>query len=130
MSDLKPCPFCGGTAKLRRFSEPRPDAKPDSFSVKCTVCCAESNWFKTDGYALEAWNTRADQWQPIETAPHDKRVLVWSGHEIYAANWVKHPITGDEAWCVAEWGDGDQALVKPTLWMPIDCPKPMEKTNG
>ena len=60
MSDLKPCPFCGGTAKLRRVSEPRPDAKPDSFSVKCTVCCAESNWFKTDGYALEAWNTRAD----------------------------------------------------------------------
>lgn len=59
-------------------------------------------------------------WLPIETAPKDKRILVWSGQEIYAAHWVKHITTDDEAWIVAQWGDeGDQALVKPTHWMPL-----------
>ena len=55
-------------------------------------------------------------WKPIETAPHDKRVLVWSGSEIYAAHWAKSITTDDEAWIVAEWGDCDQALVKPLYW--------------
>lgn len=71
----------------------------------------------------------ARRWKPIETAPHDKRILIWSGQEIYAAHWGQNPITGDEAWIVAEWGDdGDQALVKPTHWQL--APEPMEKCNG
>lgn len=62
-------------------------------------------------------------WQPIETAPKDKRILVWSGQEICAAHWAQNPITGDEAWVVAEWGqDGDQALVKPTYWQSLPTP--------
>ena len=56
---------------------------------------------------------------PISTAPHDKRVLVWTGQEWYAAHWVQHPVTGDEAWLIATWGDGEQALVHPTHWMPM-----------
>jgi hypothetical protein len=60
------------------------------------------------------------EWQPIETAPRDKRILVWSGQEIYAAHWVRNMITNDEAWIVAQWGDEcDQALVKPTHWLPL-----------
>ena len=62
-------------------------------------------------------------WQPIDTAPHDKRVLVWSGQEMYCAHWAQNAITGDEAWIVAEWGnDGDQALVKPTHWRALPLP--------
>ena len=67
----------------------------------------------------------SDMWQPIETAPHDKRVLVWSGQEFYAAHWAKNPFTDDEAWIVAEWGaEGEQALVRPTHWMPLPMPPP------
>lgn len=63
------------------------------------------------------------EWQPIETAPKDARILVWSGQELYAAHWAQNPFTGDEAWIVAEWGDErDQALVKPTHWMPLLAP--------
>jgi hypothetical protein len=58
-------------------------------------------------------------WQPIETAPRDVRVLVWSGQEVYTAHWAKNVFTDDEAWIVAEWGDGEQALVKPTHWHPM-----------
>ena len=63
------------------------------------------------------------EWHPMETAPHDKRVMVWSGQEMYCAHWAQNPITGDEAWIVAEWGtEGDQALVKPTHWRPLPLP--------
>lgn len=72
--------------------------------------------------ALEALISERD-WHPIETAPHDKRVMVWSGQEMYCAHWAQNPMTGDEAWIVAEWGtDGDQALVKPTHWQALPLP--------
>lgn len=59
-----------------------------------------------------------DKLQPIETAPRDKRLLVWNGSEWYCAHWAKNPFTDDEAWIIAEWGDGEQALVNPTHWNP------------
>ncbi len=62
------------------------------------------------------------QWKEIDTAPRNKRVLLWSGQEIYAGHWSKHIETNDEAWIVAQWGDGDQALVKATHWMPLPEP--------
>jgi hypothetical protein len=58
-------------------------------------------------------------WKPIETAPKDKRLLVWTGKEMYCAHWAKNPYTDDEAWVIAEWGERDQALVKPTHWMEL-----------
>lgn len=74
--------------------------------------------------AIEALNRiqKENEWQLIETAPHDKRVLVWTGQEIYAAHWAQHTVTGDVAWIIAEWGDeGDQVLCKPILW--TVCPE-------
>ena len=63
------------------------------------------------------------EWQPIETAPRDKRVLIWSGQEMYCAHWSRNPMTRDVAWSVAEWGtEGEQALVKATHWMPLPEP--------
>ena len=62
-------------------------------------------------------------WKPIKTAPKDERLLVWSGQKMYCAHWAKSIETGDEAWIVAEWGDeGDQALVRPSHWMPLPEP--------
>lgn len=55
-------------------------------------------------------------WKPIETAPKNKRILVCTGVEIYCANWVCNPYTGDESWLVAEFYDGEQVLVKATHW--------------
>lgn len=68
------------------------------------------------------WRKRAESygWQPIETAPKDQRILVWTGVEMYCAHWAKNIFTDDEAWIVAQWGDNrDQALVRPTHWMPL-----------
>ncbi|MBL4748417.1 MAG: hypothetical protein JKY17_06535 [Magnetovibrio sp.] len=64
-----------------------------------------------------------NKWQPIETAPKDQRVLIWSGTEVYAAHWVKNPFTDDEAWLLGTAPDDMQTLVAaPILWHPCPCP--------
>lgn len=53
MDELKPCPFCGGEAKVQRF--------PHNYAVYCTECYASTIQFKpTDKEAVEAWNRRTD----------------------------------------------------------------------
>jgi len=61
-------------------------------------------------------------WQPIETAPKDRRIILWTGREIYIGHWAKNVETDHEAWIIAEWGDGDQAMTgAATHWM--EAPK-------
>jgi len=63
-------------------------------------------------------------WLDISTAPKDKRILIWTGQTIYAAQWAKNPYTNDEAWVVGRFGDeGDQLILKnPTHWQPSPEP--------
>jgi Lar family restriction alleviation protein len=52
---LKPCPFCGGSAKLA--------SGPWTMKyVVCEVCDAEGPYLKGKDEAIEAWNSRV----PIE----------------------------------------------------------------
>ena len=60
MPDLKPCPFCGGTAEL---SEGKFDEKAMSY-VMCRKCEARGEFFNVSPRyasairAIEAWNRR------------------------------------------------------------------------
>jgi hypothetical protein len=67
------------------------------------------------------------KWQPIETAPKDKRVLVWTGQEIYAAQWAKNVFTSDEAWLIVRWEGYDILSRNATHWMPLPDPPEDEK---
>ena len=58
MSELKPCPFCGGEAYMEthRFNN-----LPDTFSVRCKHCKVQTySFYNTEQEALNAWNRRAD----------------------------------------------------------------------
>lgn len=54
MMKLKPCPFCGGEARIDRNIF----AFPTSYSVICKICEAESEVFNTEKEVIEAWNRR------------------------------------------------------------------------
>lgn len=56
MKELKPCPFCGGEAKIRDYSIQ--DLGPE-IDVFCTNCGGQTFVYETEGEAIEAWNRRA-----------------------------------------------------------------------
>lgn len=56
-------------------------------------------------------------WQPINTAPRDRRILLWTGTERHCAQWSKNPFTGHEAWLVARYGEEGDCLI-----LPLDLP--------
>lgn len=53
MSDLKPCPFCGGKALSEHDHY-------EGFQVVCEYCAASTEYFFTRPEAEKTWNTRAD----------------------------------------------------------------------
>lgn len=64
-------------------------------------------------------------WQPIETAPKDKEILIYKNGDQYCGYFAKNIMTDDEGWVIANFGDnGEQLLVRdPTHWMPLpDAP--------
>lgn len=60
MKKIKPCPFCGGYAKLRKFGQ--------AYAVKCGQCGAQGRWEYrekhhttpciTQNLAIDDWNMR------------------------------------------------------------------------
>ena len=69
------------------------------------------------------------KWQLIDTAPKDKRILVFAGKSMYVGIYAQHTKTNEDCWIVAEFGDnGERALiVKPTHWHPLpEPPKTMQ----
>ena len=57
MAELKPCPFCGGQAELKRWSLPGRSA--EQFTVVCTGCGAMTwPYCCGEAWAAEHWNRR------------------------------------------------------------------------
>lgn len=61
---IKPCPFCGGEARLEHPSGPYMEPYKGASMVECTNCHAMTRSFSvateysSDDKAIEAWNRR------------------------------------------------------------------------
>lgn len=140
--ELLPCPFCGGGARLGVVDQGG-EANPDfgghfvqCENDKCHACMGLRLACGDDARPelVAAWNTRpaadalatlrADEWQPIETAPKDG-TWVWAfwpvqatEYQQRATRWLKGATDGP-FWIDAEdWIDWTQ----PTHWRPLPAP--------
>jgi hypothetical protein len=121
MSELKPCPWCGGRAIS--YDERH-------MAMECAACLAFGPFFGEDignhkdgeAMAVIAWNTRAPDWQDISTAPRD-------GTPFLAFLTVRNTKTG-ETWPEMNviWADDDDGcpdwergwrFEDYTHWMPL-----------
>ena len=53
MTDLKPCPFCGGMAS-------EPESSGECYYVGCNSCGVATAYFAHRGSAAKAWNMRTN----------------------------------------------------------------------
>ncbi len=118
MTDLKPCPFCGGEPS----GFPK-DGPPET--VNCLSCLIRSYVLfgfecgEQHGLAPDDWNTRATDWRDISTAPRDGRRIIASTAsytEPLILYWCKH--NGQEAW----WDWDLDSYTDVTHWQPLPDP--------
>ncbi|MBK7491135.1 MAG: hypothetical protein IPI17_03310 [Nitrosomonas sp.] len=57
-------------------------------------------------------------WQPMDTAPKDRRILLIMDGEMYVGHWVQDFITGYESYSIGTLPDGMKVLidVAPEAW--------------
>lgn len=53
MNELKPCPFCGGEARVNAYGF-------NQYSVDCKICWVETPIKSDVKNAIKAWNRRGD----------------------------------------------------------------------
>jgi Lar family restriction alleviation protein len=59
MTDLKPCPFCGGEAYQKTaFPHDEDGLEMNLYIVGCKICDIEFSWLWDKEVAIRLWNTR------------------------------------------------------------------------
>lgn len=62
MTELKPCPFCGGEATVRYYyGWNKYVGNIPIFYVQCTICGFNTTEAGIEDKAIEAWNRGAEQ---------------------------------------------------------------------
>ena len=63
MTDLKPCPFCGGEASLLRNAKRKIYGKDEYITgvVACCNVCEARMFYGSERLAVDAWNRRAGE---------------------------------------------------------------------
>ncbi len=137
-SELLPCPFCGGSPALNSWREDGPPGQEYVFyEVACGYCEISPASCKDDeDKAIQQWNTRADGWQPIESAPKNRMILVCGGTYDWDESWNSEGVeckhVADVCWVdgIEPGWQGDNTgghdiyfWYKPKYWMDKPLPK-------
>lgn len=145
---LLPCPFCDGSDLLLtdQLSEDR------EWNVFCHDCGGGSGWKRERQNAIMAWNTRAnsheeltkerdrllqvletraEQWQPIETAPKDGDLIFISAGNNWTGTGYWDCEQEDEGGQCWRWYEPDRERIEPlpTYWMPLPAPPNTQRNN-
>jgi Lar family restriction alleviation protein len=126
MSNLKPCPFCGGEADRFGVSAEREGDYVNPIAPGCDSCQAYV-FAKTHDEAIAAWNRRAAGWVSVEERlPENIRKQVpYDSQQLLVALRDGTVLMGflcDERWYDANMID--EELFTVTHWMPL--PEPPE----
>lgn len=118
MSELKKCPFCGGT-NLQIDKDKYADHY--QYRVRCAFCHALGKVELSEEKAIESWNTRADGWINVEERlPKNnlERVLVLLKDDTFTIHLGLNKIDTDR--CIdgkwVRWGN------HVTYWQPLPEP--------
>ena len=104
MTELRECPFCGcDSADYMPDRLMAPGADPPVFCNECHASAMD----------VSAWNRRADDWQPIETAPRDGTLILAA-----APNGNVHPVWWDDG-CWVMSGGSEISQFYFTAWRPL-----------
>ena len=115
--ELKKCPFCG-EAMAERYSPPYRYTGFGYHYHTCPTIGCPSSRLEIISNNEDRWNKRADDWQPIKTAPTDGTVVLG-----YDPSWydIATPMLYNDGWVFFHI---QTETIRPTHWMPIpDLPK-------
>jgi hypothetical protein len=118
--ELKPCPlpWCRSDDV---FLNTLGNYEKQDYAVECRACGCSTDYKETAYGAIDLWNTRADNWQPIETAPTKRREPIW----LWGPNYEKP----GQAMSDTFWISGFSIENKPTHWMPRPTPEPPKEES-
>lgn len=91
MTELKPCPFCGGEAKITDSARGQYKHR-----VQCTRCGVSSpgTAYRNDSWNTRQWNTRADDWltrEEFEATGYEGQVWVClNDDEVHEADLIRN----------------------------------------
>lgn len=91
MTELKPCPFCGGNAKLARDVT----CGYETFWAFCTDCHAQANYGHSEAEAARTWNVRADDQSQAAAYGHTWRMARWNDDSMVSAGELVKKCTED-----------------------------------
>lgn len=117
MSDLKPCPFCGGEARYYVDNK-----YADCHQVICTKCAVTKSDEDYE-YVISDWNTRASGWISVsERLPEANMPVLVNYHNMIKSNIQSVAIYFDrQRWRQLIGGsDFDDSSI--THWMPLPEP--------
>jgi len=79
MSELKPCPFCGGKAEINAWAAE--DYDDGDAMISCEKCEAKTSIYVSTEYAAEAWNRRTSDALEAENKAlrEDAKRIYWAG---------------------------------------------------
>ena len=136
MTDLNPCPYCGGEARIIDG----PDGLHSSAMCRNSGCGERIRPRRTTADAIAAWNRRASGWISVEERLPEKNLLVLAWYEgttqHHGSIWRRYGFGfavhwGDNGWDDRLMREAEEKLDADTLvithWQPL--PEPPEETS-